>query len=105
MGRGTSAGTPEQRTVGTVSTLVKRQVSTASAVERQISTASAPVTEQFSKAGTLLRQILNDLNRLQFQPFAYLWFWFVLVLNECNEVTAEAFRLRVDSVRPWLGRP
>lgn len=61
MGRGTSAGTPEQRTVGTVSTLVKRQVS---AVERQISTAStasAPVTEQFSKAGTLLRQILNDL--------------------------------------------
>jgi len=61
MGQGTSAGTPEQRTVGTVSTLVKRQVSTASAVERQISTASAPVTEQFSKAGTLLRQILNDL--------------------------------------------
>lgn len=51
---GTSAGTPEQRTLGTVSTLVKRQVSTASAVERQISTASAPVTEQFSKAGTLL---------------------------------------------------
>lgn len=50
----TSAGTPEQRTVGAVSTLVKRQVSTASAVERQISTASAPVTEQFSKAGTLL---------------------------------------------------
>ena len=72
LGRGTSAGTPEQRTAGTVS-LVKRQVSTvstASAVERQISTASAasaPVTEQFSKAGTLLRQILNDLNSLQFQ--------------------------------------